>query len=76
MYLNKKSSAEVAGIINSMIVSREVWFDSVDEFMDDKCDYEKVQFWKREYHKDVVRLSEFGIKLHNLEESLREVGDK
>jgi len=76
MYLNKKDNAEIASIINSMVVSREAWFNCVDDYVDDRCDYEKVQFWKREYHKDVVRLSKFGIKLHCLEDSLREVGDK
>lgn len=76
MYINKKDKSELASIINSMVVCREAWFNTVDDYCDDKCDYEKVQFWKREYHKDVVRLSKFGIELHCLEESLREVGDK
>lgn len=71
MYLNKSDSNQVASIITSLIVSREAWFDAVDRFVADECGYDKVKFWQREYHKDIVALSKFGIKMHSLDESIR-----
>lgn len=62
MYMTKKHKQEIAGLFNSIVLSRESWFKAVDDDRHDDANH-----YHLDYAKEVVELAEtYGIELGSL----------
>ena len=65
MYMTKKHKQELAGLFNSIVISRESWFRATDDGR-----HEDANHYHLDYAKEVIELADrYGIELCSLEMS-------
>ena len=65
MYMTKKHKKELAGLFNSIVISRESWFRATDDGR-----HEDANHYHLDYAKEVIELADkYGIELCSLEMS-------